>query len=455
MDKKSDILPIVIASAIALLITGVFRFLMPGNLTNEPKGATKEIPMPDIPLLVKEVKKLADVQVLIVTRNIKKGEKIVPDSVTWKKWPHDAMQPYFIAKDDKGSALNNASDHTEALKMWAVSEIQAGIPLSMHILTSEDPKKKEAEEAKKKQEEEKKKQEEKKKRKEKPLIKKGRRAVTFSVDQRSTVASSLIKPGDIVDILIMEPKGDKIKTHKYKALKTLAIDGVTKLEEEKKNKDGTSLNSFNVSGILSPKNVTLEIKEEMVEPMIKQSMSNGILLLIRPQNETSKVTDEEYGKEENDDQGDPDTNKTLLRNMMNMGNANSAEKMLEIKNKKEEEARSLSMLINNMNYLNRNAARGDEYGDNGADASASGGAVGNLQSGKKSKSGRMEFVSGKTIGKDTLKEDYGKVILYRKLKSSETLFDKKGVKVDAQSASGGSSDSGDYSSGGSSNRSGT
>ena len=56
MNNKKDILPIVIAAVIALLITGIVRFLLPvsGEQNAKQESSKNEISMPDIPLMVKE-----------------------------------------------------------------------------------------------------------------------------------------------------------------------------------------------------------------------------------------------------------------------------------------------------------------------------------------------------------------------------------------------------------------
>ncbi|MDR1560938.1 MAG: SAF domain-containing protein, partial [Holosporaceae bacterium] len=414
MKDKNNILPIIIAFVVAFAITALFRWLAPANTGNNQHIAKKEVSLPDIPLLVKEIKKTADVQVIIVARDIKKNERITLDNITWKKWPHDALQPYFIAKDEKGNALNNSADYANCLEMWAANDIQAGIPLSTRLLTKEDPRKKAEEEKKKKAAAEKKKQAEQKK-KEASIIRKGMRAITFSIDQRSASSSSLMSPGDIVDVLILEPKGDKIKTHKYKALKILAIDGITKTTVEKKESNSGNFLSeaglTGVGGFLNPRNVTLEIKENMVDVMIKQASTNGVVLSLRPQLGPHEKLEEEQRNEENVDLDDINIKNELLRNIMSMNSVNSAETMLKIKRQKEEEARNLSMLINSMNSIGQirdmpNIAKSES-------------AIKAFDKKDYYKSGKMEFVRGKTTGREAEQEDVETVTLYRKLDANQ------------------------------------
>lgn len=159
MNKK-DALPIIIASIIALVITILVKWLLPSSVAPVQQQAQKEISMPEIPLMVnkeekKKKKKKKDDLVLFVSRSFKKDEKIILDKLKWEKWPTEAMQPYFIAKDHAGTPLNNGADYSNALKMWANTDIPNGVPLTMSMLTNEDPQKKKENDRKKKEEEEK------------------------------------------------------------------------------------------------------------------------------------------------------------------------------------------------------------------------------------------------------------------------------------------------------------
>ncbi|MDR0678225.1 MAG: hypothetical protein LBF44_01660, partial [Holosporaceae bacterium] len=288
MSGKKDILPIIIASGIALVVTGIVKFFMPEKriVVNSEQKFTKELSMPNIPLMVQQEKEKekqrVENQVLVTSKDIKKGGKVMLDSITWKKWPRDAMQPYFIAKDDQGKPLNNHEDYNNALKMWAAGDIPAGIPLTTRMLSAVDPQK--LVEVTPKSEKIQKKKIEKRKG---FSIRKGMRAITFSVDQKSANSSEMLHPGDLVDVLIIEQRSHedaKARIYKYEALKILAIDGDTKQkkEEDRGKSENTLIGGLSSVGMmLFAKNVTLEIQEDMVEEMLRRAGNNGVILSLR------------------------------------------------------------------------------------------------------------------------------------------------------------------------------
>ncbi len=140
MGNKKDVLPIIVASGVALVITGIVRFLLPGGTVIKQQPLKQELSLPDIPLLVKsDQKKAKEIQVLVTSTEIKKGEKIVQGKLTWRTWPENAIQPNFIAQDKKGTPLNNKTDYNNALNMWANNDIPDGIPLILGMLTNIDP----------------------------------------------------------------------------------------------------------------------------------------------------------------------------------------------------------------------------------------------------------------------------------------------------------------------------
>lgn len=440
MNNKKDILPMVIAAMVALVVTGLVRWFMPGSSQSATRDHKNEISMPAIPLMAKvEKKKIIEKQVLVTSRSIKKDEKITAGHFTWKKWPEDALQPYFIAKSSDGTPLNNGADYNNALKMWAKTDIPNGIPLVMSMLNPEDPHKK-AEEAKKKKEEEAKKKEEKEKAE--AFIKKGMRAVTFSIDQKSASASSMLAPGDLVDVLIMEQRADRSRTYKYKAVKILAIDGVTKFEIKKRKTENNNLfNSVtSISNFLAPpRNVTLEIKEELVETMLKQSSATGIVLSIRSQSEPvdNKEDDEstQLGTEKNSNM--------ILDGILSINKTNPTEALIEEKARKEAEENSMSMLMSNISMVNNadsiheiknskhpssNEKSDKDSKDAGKDATDAG------KDGKVNKDGKYEIVSGKIVGEEP-KDEPKTVIVYRKLTPTAVQFDDSGKIVDGTSAS--------------------
>lgn len=358
--RKQDILPIVIAAVLALGIVIVVRLLIPGSCKHEMRS--QDIAMPDIPLMVKESKKSEDVEVLIAAKNIKRGEKISQDKLEWRKWPKDVMQSNFIAKTLKGQPLNNGKDRDLAMKMWAKSDIPDGTPIIISALSPEDilkkeaEKKRKAEEAKRKAEEEARAAEEERKRKE--LIGPGMRAVTFNIDPKSTNTAGLLRPGDKVDVLIIEQKGNAKKTYKYKGIKVIAIDGVTELAEEKAEKEKTekkdggffSRAAKSINSFVSVKDVTLEIKENMVDVMLKQVGNGGIILSIKNQEDedTETEVDEEPEVQE-------DTNQVkFLATAAAMSRAYSENALNELKEEKEEKKRKTANLLGTMSRLSAN-----------------------------------------------------------------------------------------------------
>lgn len=427
MGNKKDILPIVMASAIALVITGVVRWMMPGGTVIKQQPLKKELSLPDIPLMIKsEQKKTKEIQVLVTNTNIKKDERIVQGKLTWKTWPANAVQPHFIAQDNKGTPLNNRTDYANALNMWTKSDIPEGIPLTLSMLTSNDPvevarKQKEAEEAKKREQK-------KKEKKEDMSIKVGYRAVSFQLDQRTPIPSSMISPGDYVDVRINAFEEGKQKTHVYKGLRIIAIDGRTKRqtsEQENNNNSGGGLFGTGISlgGMSSPKNVTLEVKERMVDIMMKQAGSNGITVMVRSQNEKIEETEmeEQIGEEQHyssDSSSNSSSDNSLIRGILEMrlNRSSSADILRESAKNRSEEENNLSVLLRNMNNLSmRSATPKSVNGESG------------VPSGDSSK---YEITSG-GVGQDSTdkkKDDKKTMRIYRKLRESQEKFDKDGKK---------------------------
>ncbi|MCR5225480.1 MAG: hypothetical protein K6C34_05335 [Alphaproteobacteria bacterium] len=419
MNKKKDVLPIVIATVIALVITVLVRFLLPGGtIVKQDNASQREISMPKIPLMVKETKK-KEVQVLFVSTKIAKDQKIQESALSWKKWPEEALQPYFIAKTETGVALNNGADYSNALRMWAANDIPSGVPLTLQMLTNEDPVKK-AEAERKKQEAKKAEEEAKKQRvqkeKAKSVIGKGMRAVTFTVNQQSAVSTSMLKIGDYIDVLIMQQKGGKTITHKYTALKILAIDGVTESKsdtaEEKKGFNlGAGLGA--VSNLLSPRNLTLEVREDLVDDMIEQAGSNGIIVSLRNQEDKIVRPGEESLSTEDEQVRD-----ALLQGINNMQRISSANAMRKTREEKEAEEQNLEALIANMNAIGartsspRRVSGKEEQPGNANPAG-----------------GKIEFVSGKTVGEEQ-EPSRKSVTIYRKMKSESITFNEDGTKKD-------------------------
>lgn len=420
MNKK-DALPIIIASVIALVVTIIVKWFLPTNsITAGPVGI-QNISMPEVPLMTKKTKKKYDCFVLFVSKEFKKDEKIILGRLRWDKWPASAMQPYFIAKDHEGIPLNNGADYSNALKMWAKNDIPEGVPLTMAMLTDVDPKKKKAEEKRKKKAAEEEAKAKEKKKKEDEFIKKGMRAVTFQIDQRSATSTTILKSGDLVDVLIMEQRGDKTKSHKYKGLKILAIDGITRSESSKNNKNSDNEGGFLsgvgiVSNFMTPKNVTLEVREELVETMLKQASTNGIILSIRSQTE---ATSDKDGFEviSNDDSDEPTS---ALNSILSMTSPTiSSVQIAEAARQREAEA-TTNALMDSIVAMN---ARGPGIAEKSKSAS--------------NKGGRYEVISGKIVGEDDDDSEEAKnATIYRKLTASTVEFDENG-KVSSGGSSGG------------------
>lgn len=414
MGNKKDILPIVMASAIALVITGVVRWMMPGGTIIKQQPLKKELSLPDIPLMIKsEQKKTKEIQVLVTSTSIKKDERIVQGKLAWKTWPANAVQPHFIAQDNKGTPLNNRTDYANALNMWTKNEIPEGIPLTLSMLTSNDPvevarKQKEAEEAKK--------QEQKKKEKEEDTsIKVGYRAVSFQMDQRTPIPSSMISPGDYVDVRINSFDAGKQRTHIYKGLRIIAIDGITKQQKIDREKSGNSGGLFgtgiSLGGMSSPKNVTLEVKENMIDIMMKQAGSNGITVMVRSQNE--KI--EESGGEDVSDEEHHSSDNYLIKEMLRMNRSSSADILREAARQQQEKENNLSVLLRNMNNLSmRSTAPKSSDGASSVSQDSS----------------KYEIPSGGIGGQESAKkkDDKKTMRIFRELRVNEEQFDKNGKK---------------------------
>ena len=423
MGNKKDILPIVMASAIALVITGVVRWMMPGGTVIKQQPLKKELSLPDIPLMIKsEQKKAKEIQVLVTSTDIKKHERIVQGKLSWKNWPASAVQPHFIAQDNKGTPLNNRTDYANALNMWAKDEIPSGIPLTLSMLTSNDPveiarKQKEAEEAKKREQKKKIVQAD-------TFIKVGYRAVSFQLDQRTPIPSSMISPGDYVDVRISSFEAGKQRTHIYKGLRIIAIDGVTKKQMMEKENRGNSGGLFgtgiSLGGMSSPKNVTLEVKERMVDIMMKQAGSNGITVMVRSQNEKINESEEEEVLEEGHHSSDSSLDNSLIREMLRINRTSSADILRESAKQQQEKENNLSVLLRNMNNLSMRSTS----------PKLSDGAV----SGDSSK---YEITSGSVgqYSRDKKKDDKKTMKIYRKLIEKQETFDKDGKKNNVGSMS--------------------
>ncbi|MDR2766556.1 MAG: SAF domain-containing protein [Holosporaceae bacterium] len=417
-DKNSIIQIVMIAFAVALVVTFGVRLLLISSTSNfnllTPK---RELSMGDIPLIIEEAKK--QTEVLIVSKDIKKDSKITLKMLSWRKWPLSAIQSKFIARDIRGTPMNSKGDYGKALEMWAASDIPAGVPLTIKMLTAEDPQKKleKDEKARKLLENQKASAE---------FIRNGMRAVTFPIDQRSASSLNVLCYNDLVDALIMERRGDKIKTHKYKALKILAIDGATKFIKNIEDKDKGKIEGKPGTTAV-PKNITLEVKEELVDTMLRQLGNGGVVLSIRSSTEAPKS--------EEDNTEDEEATKllaqeALLQNIMNMNKMTSAAAIIEERDKKNRNEKDLFLLVKSMNSANDGAS--DQNGEKGRFPGAE-------HSGARAKSSseKIEIVSGRMVGKET-PEKKSEVVLYRKLNPQKMAFSKDGQRDGGAGANAGS-----------------
>lgn len=432
MRDKKDLLPIGIAIVVAFAVTGVVRLMFPYASDEDVKKNSKKIlSIPEIPVVAKSGHKTDEVLVLVVARPIKKDQAITLASLEWKRWPMSALQPNFIAKDNEGRVLNNAGDHTAYNgSTWAKSDIQVGLPFLVSMTTPEDPVKK-AEEAKRAAEEKRRKALEKEK--SESFIKKGMRAVTFPLDQRLASSSNMFSPGELVDVLIIN-NGEKSKTYKYKAVKILAIDGITKFEGSK-NASGVrqssgflgTIQSSVVGGLMTPKTVTLEIKEELVDTMLKQSGDRGVVLSLRNQKEAIDGEDSicEYVGDEDGGPFDSLSRNRILKSIMEISKTSAAAILQNQKAKKIAEENNIANIISNMNALASNARSLRKE----LDVSKKSVAL------KGNTSGRYEIVSGKVTDKHVEMDGEGEkgnkkpkkmVTIYKKLSPNAIQFNENG-----------------------------
>ncbi|MBR1734494.1 MAG: hypothetical protein IJ730_03465 [Alphaproteobacteria bacterium] len=243
------------------------------------------------------------------------------------------------------------------------------------------------------------------KEKEEDFIKRGMRAVTFPIDQRSASATTMLKAGDLVDVLIMEQRGERTKTYKYKALKILAIDGVTKFDStanKSQEDNGFLSNVVNVSGLMTPKNVTLEVPENLVETLLRQASSNGIILSLRSQLEKVTDTDNSNIGTATNDEFD-----YMLQNILDINDNDPSTIQLKEDAERKKDDDNMKMVIDNILLMNSN------------DEGSSFGSSNNL-------SGQYEIISGKVVGDDFDDSDEKTATVYRKLTPTKVEFDEYG-----------------------------
>jgi hypothetical protein len=233
---------------------------------------------------------------------------------------------------------------------------------------------------------------------------------------------------DLVDILIMERRGDKVKTHKYKALKILAIDGATKfikkIGDNKENEKGDSKKNNKPKGpdgsTTVPKNITLEVKESFVDTILKQLGNGGVILSIRSSTEIPKPDGEDGLTEEETMKSI--AQEALLQNIMNMNKMTSAAAIVEERDRKKRNEKDLFLLVKNMNAINSGTDDNKKEKPEVKPPEAKQPVVSAPLS-----SERIEIVSGKAVGKEASSGNV--VIMHRKLSSQPVPFDEYGRKI--------------------------
>lgn len=389
--KGRNILPMAIAAVIALGITVAARFLVPNSKSSgyAPQKSSSKIPMPDIPLMVKETKKIEEVMVLVADREVKRGTKVTAEILSWKRWPKEALQSNFIAKDLKGTPLNNGGDYKLALTMWTGTDIALGVPISISMLLSYDPIKKEQEEKAKIEQEKKKKQEaevaRQKKKEQQEFVKPGMRTITFPIEQRSASGLSMLSPGDLVDVLVSEQINGKTIVHKYPGMKVLALDGSTQKSAPKtqKQENGTlfGITASISSAFSAPKNVTLEVKETLVEKLLKEVGNGSVILSIRNQADKSAKDNGEY-VDSSEDLGDKELD-SLIHMMSAVSRRNNVDNLKATNSEKIEQQKNVERVILDMQRRNALVETNS-----------------NQQKEKSSSESNKEFVSGKVVSEN-------------------------------------------------------
>jgi hypothetical protein len=257
----------------------------------------------------------------------------------------------------------------------------------------------------------------------------------------------MLSVGDYVDILVSEHSAGKNKIYKYRALKILAIDGSAKAGRQE---PGIVSGISSVGGLVTPKNVTLEVKEDRVEEMLRRAGNAGVILSLRSQSEDVKGSGDAVIEEE-----EVVVRNALLKNIADMSRIRPTEVLQESKKRRDEEEKNLSMLMSSMNtvgggnsadvMLNAHKLREAEERSlsmimkniNAVGIEPSGDVVGSEHEKKNkrtgdSKDGKYEIVSGKIVGEEeeSPQPEENFVTIYRKLKADEIQFDEQGKKLD-------------------------
>lgn len=289
MNKFSKLIPISLACVVAFFITLGVRFIIPtsgGGNVNE-----KNLPMPEIPFIDKRAKQEKDLFILIALNDIKQHEKVLSRSVTWKKWPKEAISSSFIAKDSDGNMLNSSYSYSNVINLFAKYPIAKGTPITMEMLSrkkvDQDGAKRQlaaSERAIRKQLEKEltekftkefneKLEVEKEVMKRKNIelsaekVKSGMSVITVPIDQRSIASKDFLRIGDRIDLLYPN-RNNHGEFSRFINVKILEIDGSN--SESALNRIGNSI----------PRNITVEIEKQHIENLIKHISTGQLAVLL-------------------------------------------------------------------------------------------------------------------------------------------------------------------------------
>jgi hypothetical protein len=258
----------------------------------------------------------------------------------------------------------------------------------------------------------------------------------------------------------------------------------------KKSERGLLDGLSSVSSLLSPKNITIEIKEDLVKELLQRLGNNGVILSLRNQNEIAEDEEGKVTEESGQNSKELDSvlhamakmnqkdsaeilkksrNKDkdfsiLLDNINSAGTKNSKEILIKKQKDKRAAEQTEAMLIESINFSDKNVSKNalleskkqKELSEanmslilksmNSIDGNNNGNNIGkqinfsNKKLVKNAKTGRYEIVSGKIVGEEP-EEENSSVVIYRKLKADAVQFDGSGKKIDANSGNPESSES--------------
>jgi len=210
---------------VALVAGAAAFFLMMGNSSNEG------------PIQIVAPVKEETVRVLIASRDIQRGERLVADDTSWIAWPEKAVQPTFItdATPEKREALESAVARSLIITGEPIVDakvVQAG---SSGLMAA--------------------------------IIAPGFRAVTMRVSPE-TSSGGFILPGDRVDILHTTGRDENARTRLlFEDVRVLAVNAFYSEASETSNIDGS--------------NVTLEFSPSDAEAFVATRSVGGMSLVLR------------------------------------------------------------------------------------------------------------------------------------------------------------------------------